>query len=521
MAVINCPECGKEISDKMEACPYCKHKIKKHTLGIKIGIGVILIAIVVFAILYINEPTKKFVEAINKADQVKASQIYTSKIKGSSKKEEKILTALNKYLGESIQQYGQSTLSYEEITKILNMITEIQISNLELTQYQDKVKEIKQSKEAYTEAEQFIKAEQYDKAMEQLQKVSSLDSNYEQAQNLISETADKYKQQVIQLVKDEYNKKEYKKAINIANKALESEATKDNEELLQELEKVKQDYMTEILAETDKYIKKSELVKAYYLIDKSITDYFTDDTKLLEKKDTISKAIVQKCLKIVKNLIAKDRYFEAISYLDKFEKYDTSGVLTKKSKSIKEKDLKNYSKRKIKQIKNDFTIQYDKTNKKFTIIPKGYSASAININAITNLEARVMFDKNGADYFMIMGFINSNFISMNEIKFFYGGSSQELLAIPKSGAKKSSLVGSVAEWYTVAHVEGSDSSTKGIADLANIIEKLKKSQKTVVRFIGKQKLDHKITEKERKNLIDLWEFCELYNYDTSLYSLLK
>jgi len=29
MAIIKCPECGKEISDKAEKCPHCGVKIKK------------------------------------------------------------------------------------------------------------------------------------------------------------------------------------------------------------------------------------------------------------------------------------------------------------------------------------------------------------------------------------------------------------------------------------------------------------------------------------------------------------
>ena len=77
MALINCPECGKEISDEAKSCPNCgkplkvkrEIKINKKKLGIVIGIIVVLtIGIIVGLRIYTNNPDyviKKYVEAIN------------------------------------------------------------------------------------------------------------------------------------------------------------------------------------------------------------------------------------------------------------------------------------------------------------------------------------------------------------------------------------------------------------------------------------------------------------------------
>jgi hypothetical protein len=40
MAIINCPECSKEISDKAKSCPHCGAKKKASWLWLKIVLGV-------------------------------------------------------------------------------------------------------------------------------------------------------------------------------------------------------------------------------------------------------------------------------------------------------------------------------------------------------------------------------------------------------------------------------------------------------------------------------------------------
>lgn len=38
MALITCPECGKNVSESAESCPNCGYSIKKHVLKEKIAI---------------------------------------------------------------------------------------------------------------------------------------------------------------------------------------------------------------------------------------------------------------------------------------------------------------------------------------------------------------------------------------------------------------------------------------------------------------------------------------------------
>ena len=54
MALINCPECGKEISDSTKICPHCGYKLKNKSASKKWIIPVIIISIVVIIALIVT-----------------------------------------------------------------------------------------------------------------------------------------------------------------------------------------------------------------------------------------------------------------------------------------------------------------------------------------------------------------------------------------------------------------------------------------------------------------------------------
>lgn len=91
MALINCPECGKEISDEAKTCPNCgkplrkpkeKKKINKKAVIIISAIIVIGIIVVVGISNYRNTPDyvmKQYVKAVNNQDQKLLEKIiYTA-----------------------------------------------------------------------------------------------------------------------------------------------------------------------------------------------------------------------------------------------------------------------------------------------------------------------------------------------------------------------------------------------------------------------------------------------------------
>lgn len=90
MALMNCPECGKEVSDKASACPNCGYRItyleKSSTLikYAKIGIICLLVVVVIIALCKatstVHSPFEKFSPQMTKEDihEEFGEPIYTS-----------------------------------------------------------------------------------------------------------------------------------------------------------------------------------------------------------------------------------------------------------------------------------------------------------------------------------------------------------------------------------------------------------------------------------------------------------
>lgn len=90
MALIKCPECGKEISDTVEQCPHCGYSLKKkkdkNTI-VKVVIGVIAVFIVIFVArsVYDNAQQKK---ADQRAAELAALQASKEEEKAAQEAEE-------------------------------------------------------------------------------------------------------------------------------------------------------------------------------------------------------------------------------------------------------------------------------------------------------------------------------------------------------------------------------------------------------------------------------------------------
>lgn len=98
MALINCPECNKEISDTAKVCPSCGYKInlQKHKKRNKIIFGIMLsviIASIGFYVIYSIDKRNKALEALDKEiieftkypqrpEHIRTCRIYSSLILG-------------------------------------------------------------------------------------------------------------------------------------------------------------------------------------------------------------------------------------------------------------------------------------------------------------------------------------------------------------------------------------------------------------------------------------------------------
>ena len=52
MALISCPECGKEVSDTAKKCPNCGYQIKKRNKKLHILVGIVVVVLIIIAVCY-------------------------------------------------------------------------------------------------------------------------------------------------------------------------------------------------------------------------------------------------------------------------------------------------------------------------------------------------------------------------------------------------------------------------------------------------------------------------------------
>lgn len=86
MSLINCPECGREISDETENCPSCGFPIKPHKSTNKIAIGVIAGICGVIAIFGVFSGISDFIDAKKVDKSLKDTSVTAPSKKSTSNK---------------------------------------------------------------------------------------------------------------------------------------------------------------------------------------------------------------------------------------------------------------------------------------------------------------------------------------------------------------------------------------------------------------------------------------------------
>lgn len=122
--LINCKDCGKEISKKAKTCPHCGAKVKKKKIGLGIVIGIIALFIIVSA-----------ASNGSKTNSNNVSQKSTS-ANSSTKKDKK--SEITKEIYDKIQ----NNMTKEEVKKLLGEPTSVSesetpgVGKMELYHYQ-------------------------------------------------------------------------------------------------------------------------------------------------------------------------------------------------------------------------------------------------------------------------------------------------------------------------------------------------------------------------------------------------
>lgn len=84
MALINCPECNKEISDKTRKCPHCGYPIKKLNIVV-ISITILIFILIILSAIYISTNAKNKADSVSSENKIETdikSETPTSSING-------------------------------------------------------------------------------------------------------------------------------------------------------------------------------------------------------------------------------------------------------------------------------------------------------------------------------------------------------------------------------------------------------------------------------------------------------
>lgn len=238
MSLINCPECGKEISDTCKKCIHCGYRLKKKSEKPPIGknkpfliTAVVLTLIIItgaglFTYFKMTYSVSNAIVCFKNSEYDKFEKILEYLTEGERKELETRLQANAK---EIIEQYDNSEIQYTDAATALNQMVLFDVE--EAAGRLAELDGLKLSKEAYNLA---LKAEQdgkLEEAYENLTKVLKTDSNYTLALQKSMEISKKLSADYLKLAQDKAWLKKFQQAITYIIKAIKYDP--DNAELSQ------------------------------------------------------------------------------------------------------------------------------------------------------------------------------------------------------------------------------------------------------------------------------------------------
>jgi len=156
-------------------------KPKKSKTGLIIGIvaAVIVLAGVGGFLYYINRPIYKVEKALENNDMETVCEYYD---RLTAVQKDEVDESILDYCEDLYDKYEDEEADYDEIMEELEMIEDDALgSNQDFQEILKKVDTLKSSREAFTEAEELFKNEDYKAAAEKYSEVADFDKNYKKA----------------------------------------------------------------------------------------------------------------------------------------------------------------------------------------------------------------------------------------------------------------------------------------------------------------------------------------------------
>lgn len=521
MAIIKCPECGCEISDKSKKCIHCGYKLNGKNRKKKVGIAVLAAAVILGSggagfWLVSGYNVRHYMKEIKNNQFENAQSIYEKKIKGKTKEQEVKKKTLDE-LQEKVENYAKDEKQFDNYTAMLNFVQQ-NFNDEDLSNVTKEVDEIKLSKDNYKSGNDKYSEKEYQSAINFFNKVIKTDGNYENAQNKIEECKQQIKTSILEKIENSFNDSTTAKLEAVKKEIQEDDSLKNDSDIKAKLEETNQKFTSDAMEKAKNLVKKKEYVSAYETLEDRVPkDNESDEVK--KEKQEIKKKIVSWASERVNIQVKKKDYDQALDILNRYLSYDDEKKLSKLKKKVEDSSkASNISK--FQNLLNSVTIKYDSVEDNYKVVYKGYKPDYVNVDGSINVEGRATISKKEktARFSMLVGFRQDDWIFTDTIQI-SAGDYRATYDVERSELYTQVLDGGdIAEWiYLDTIIRLSDEK------LDKVISKITTPQKTIIRFSGDGhgQRNHTITESEKDNIKVMLQITNMLKKYDYLYEYIK
>lgn len=264
-----CYKCGckiEEVEEKenLEKIEIKKEKIEevqtskknKITLNKNLFVAfIIAIIVIIFALTFsIFRPSRQVLSAIDSNNYEKAKSIFVERIERNTSDVEKVKAKIIEEIENTKQSYLENNISYDDAIAKFEGISKLGILFFETSEGKKYVLSLKNSREAFLRAEEYLNSGNTIESIKEYKKVIDTDSNHANALSQIETLLPKYKGSVLKQIEELVASEDYKTIIKILDEA--TNILPDDEEL-----KSKKSVYSKLLSEQVALQKEQEIAK--------------------------------------------------------------------------------------------------------------------------------------------------------------------------------------------------------------------------------------------------------------------
>ena len=231
-------------------------------INIKLVGGIAIALVVVIVLSYVGLgvvlPAKTNASKIRKDFlSSEISSIYASSIEGNGLREKIFADSLKNYPKDVKKAYENEEITYDRAISIFSALKSTRLfDDAKISENREHVEALEVSRRAFSSGEQLFAQGKFNDAIVQFAKVVKEDTNYDKAQDYISQCGAKYKETVLSSVTSSLSSGNYDDAFRVLEEA--SQVLTNDSDISAALEKAQRDYAA--------YLKKSALENGNTLI---------------------------------------------------------------------------------------------------------------------------------------------------------------------------------------------------------------------------------------------------------------